>query len=46
MKVLKYHNMDCRCVEFDPTSRYLASASFDATVALYDLDSNRLISSI
>lgn len=28
--------MDCRCVEFDPTARYLATASFDSTITIYD----------
>lgn len=30
--------MDCRSVEFDPTGKYICSASFDCTIAIYDWD--------
>ena len=33
--------MDCRCVEFDPTTRYVASASFDSTLTIYDFEKRR-----
>ena len=35
--------MDCRCVEFDPTARYLASVSFDQTITIYDWDNQKLV---
>jgi WD40 repeat protein len=38
--------MDCRCVEFDPTSRYLATASFDSTITIYDYEQQRLVTTI
>jgi hypothetical protein len=30
--------MDCRCVEFDPTARYVSTASFDTTLTIYDFE--------
>jgi len=39
MQVLNYHELDCRCVEFDPTAKYIASASFDGSIGVYDWES-------
>ncbi|CAD8182857.1 unnamed protein product [Paramecium octaurelia] len=46
VKTLKHHTMDCRCVEFDPTGRYICSVSFDSTIALYDWEQQKLITQI
>jgi WD40 repeat protein len=34
--VLDLHQEDCRSVEYDPSCRYLATASFDCTIKIWD----------
>jgi len=36
--VIELHQEDCRSVEYDPSCRYLASASFDCNIKIYDLE--------
>lgn len=43
---LNMHQDDCRSVEYDPSCRYLLSSSFDCSIRIYDLDSEKFIHSI
>jgi len=46
LKVEELHEADCRSVEFDSSSGLIATSSFDATIGIYDLNSERLLNRI
>ena len=42
-KFIESHDEDCRCVEFDPSGKFLTTASFDSLVKIYDLYEDRFV---
>ena len=46
MSKLQLHSQECRSVEFDPSTRYLATTSFDKSVCIYDLSKRQKLGSL
>ena len=43
VSTLQLHAQECRSVEFDPSTRYLATTSFDKSVSIFDLSKRKSV---